>query len=487
MRSTRFKAKASSSIRWLTDNYSKKQSGGYTLFFVLIASSIAATMAVAVSIRAYTSYTSATKKSLSINARNAAESGLAILIESLNRDYPEWLISSFDRNDGDKWTPDSLIGSGCNPEIEGKPETRGVTQKLSNGTTSHYELISYRFNGNEFYGGKGQFVVNGIIRSKNGKSLAEAQVIQEMQIMTKTCGTLPGDTTGNERIWPGMFMQTISRWGYTDVVQKGTDPLDSATILCPSETCAKDSAKKAFWMSDLPPWPPTVGDIKSPDALTPPEELTGIDAKEFARLANAAHRGCKDFVIPDDLPDSAFLKDSEGTTHAYINGFDNISIPGRRPNKRCPGEPKSIKIVGGPVRLYIDAAKFLVGNNTWIDTSEISHAADFMILGTQKEKTQRLDIKGMWPSGETLKTFIWMPKGKVHLFLDSVKSIEGAIWGEDYECSCNKAISDKVTITVPEDMPSLIFQRLGEEFAIGRRDFFAQGTTNWRTYSRLIR
>ena len=483
MRSTRSIAKTFSPIRWLIVNKAKEQSGGYTLFFVLIASSIAATMAVAVSIRAYTSYTDATKKSLSINARNAAESGLAILIESLNRDYPEWLISSFDRNDGDKWTPDSLVGSGCNPEIEGNPETRGVTQKLSNGTTSHYELISYKFNGNEFYGGKGQFVVNGIIRSKNGKSIAEAQVIQEMQIMTKTCGTLPGDTTGNERIWPGMFMQTISRWGYTDVVQKGTDPLEAATILCPSETCAKDSAKKAFWMSDLPPWPPTVGDIKSPDALSPPEGLTGIDAKAFESLAKSAHRRCKDFVIPDDLPDSATLKDSEGTTHIYIKGSKNISIPG----KKCKGERQAIKVTSGPIRLYIDAAKFLVGNNTWIDTSEISHAADFMMLGTQTEKTQRLDIKGMWPSGETLKTFIWMPRGKVHLFLNSVKSIEGAIWGEDYECSCNKAISDKVTITVPEDMPSLVFQRLGKEFGIGRRDFFAQGITNWRTHSRLIR
>ena len=483
MRSTRLIAKTFSSIRWLIVNKAKEQSGGYTLFFVLIASTIAATMTVAVSIRAYTSYTNATKESLSINARNAAESGLAILIESLNRDYPEWLISSFDKNDDDTWTPSSLVGSGCNPEIEGNPETSGVTQKLSNGTTSHYELISYRFSGNEFYGGKGQFIVNGIIRSKNGKSLAEAQVIQEMQIMTKTCGTLPGDTTGNERIWPGMFMQTISRWGYTDVVQKGTDPLESATILCPSETCAKDSAKKAFWMSDLPPWPPTVGDIKSPDALSPPEGLTGIDAKAFERLAKSAHKRCKDFVIPDDLPDSATLKDSEGTTHIYIKGSKNISIPG----KKCKGERQAIKVTSGPIRLYIDAAKFLVGNNTWIDTSEISHAADFMMLGTQTEKTQRLDIKGMWPSGETLKTFIWMPKGKVHLFLNSVKSIEGAIWGEDYECSCNKAISDKVTITVPEDMPSLVFQRLGKEFGIGRRDFFAQGITNWRTHSRLIR
>ena len=86
MRSTRLIAKTFSSIRWLIVKKAKEQSGGYTLFFVLIASTIAATMAVAVSIRAYTSYTNATKKSLSINARNAAESGLAILIESLNQD-----------------------------------------------------------------------------------------------------------------------------------------------------------------------------------------------------------------------------------------------------------------------------------------------------------------------------------------------------------------------------------------------------------------
>ena len=485
MRSTRFKAKASSSIRWLTDNYSKKQSGGYTLFFVLIASSIAATMAVAVSIRAYTSYTDATKKSLSINALNAAESGLSILIESLNRDYPEWLISSFDKNDDDTWIPRALVGSGCNPEIEGNPETSGVTQRLGNGATSHYELISYKFSGNEFYGGKGQFVVHGIIRSKNGKSLAEAQVIQEMQIRTKTCGTLPGDTTGNERIWPGMFMQTISRWGSTDVVQKGTDPLEAATVLCPSETCANDSAKKAFWMSDLPPWPPTVGDIKSPDALTPPEGLTGISVNDFVKAVKGSHKKCEDFVIPGDLSDSAFIKDSEGTTHVYIKGDNSISIQGV-PAKQCDGERKSIKITNGPIRLYVDGS-LVVGKNTWIDTSEISHAADFMILGTQKEKTQKLHIMGMWPSGEALKTFIWMPRGQVHLFLNSVKNVEGAIWADDYKCSCNNAISDKVTITVPEDMPSLVFQRLGEEFGIGRRDFFAQGITNWRTYSRLIR
>lgn len=467
----------------------KRQSGGFTLFFVLIASAIAATMAVAVSIRAYTGYTDVTKKALSTRARNAAESGLTILIESLNSDYPEWLVSSFDSTDQDVWNPRSLVGSGCNPDTEGNPIINGAVELSDNGTTSHYALTSYRFNGNEFYGGKGQFVMNGIVRSKDGKSLAEAQVVQEMQIMTKTCGALPGDTAGNERMWPGMFMNKISRYGYTEVIQKGTDPAAPATVLCTSETCAGKNANASYWKSDFPAWPPTVGDIKSPDALTPPKELEGVDIKTFSSKVSKILRSCKDFVIPDDLDEvskSSWLKDDEGTTHVYLKGYSPGSIDGRN----CRGKTKpAIKIKEGPVRLYVDSKSLKIGRNTWLDTTSVGHAADFMILGTQKEDDQTLQISGNSPNGETLKTFIWMPTGKIHFLLNSnstdVRRIEGALWGREYMCTCDNALNNTAKITVPEDMPSLIFQRLGKEFGIGRRDFFAQGITNWRSHSRL--
>lgn len=477
------------SFEHLASGRPRSESGGYTLFFVLIASSIAATMAVALSIRAYTGYTDTKKQSLSIKARDAAESGLAILVESLNRDYPEWLISSFDKEDEDRWTARSLVGSGCDPDIEGSPTVTGITKTFSNGTTSNYELESYRFDGNEFYGGKGQFVMNGIVRSKGGKVLAESQVTQEMQVMTKTCGALPGDNTGNERIWPGMFMTTISRYGYTEVIQKGTSPPESGTVLCASETCAGKNANASYWKTDFPPWPPTVGDVKSPDALSPPKELKGVDIKTFAKKVNSVlKKQCKDFIVPDDLDDiskSSWLKDDEGTIHVYLKGYTPGSIDGGT----CRGKPKpSIKIAEGPVRLYVDSKNLKIGKRTWIDTTSLNHAADFMILGTQKQDAQTLQIGGNSPNGETLKTFIWMPTGKIHLLLNDskdIRHIEGAIWGKDYMCTCDNAINNPTRITVPEDMPSMIFQRLGKEFGIGRRDFFAQGVTNWRSFSRL--
>ena len=316
--------------------------------------------------------------------------------------------------------------------------------------------------------------------------------------MTKTCGTLPGDTTGNERIWPGMFMNTISRYGKTDVIQKGTNPSEPGTVLCPTETCAGEDADDSYWESELPPWPPKVGDVKAPEALTPPEGLIGIELKEFVNAVAAAHSRCKDFIIPDDLSkyDSALLEDDEGTTHVYIKGDGSANLRGKKvSNGTCKsGRDRikretnpSIKIVSGPIRLYIDAKVFHLNRNTWIDTSDLRHPADFMILGTQKDTRQLIQVSSEWPEGQTLKTFIWMPTGDLHFFRTSVESIEGAIWGRDFKRTCNAAICERLSITVPEDMPSLIFQRLGEEFAIGRRDFFAQGITNWRTYSRLIK
>ena len=65
----------------------------------------------------------------------------------------------------------------------------------------------------------------------------------------------------------------------------------------------------------------------------------------------------------------------------------------------------------GPCRLYLDGS-LSIGSRTWIDTTEINHAADFMVLGTPKAKSnQKIDIRGEAPDGEALKTFIWLPKG----------------------------------------------------------------------------
>ena len=56
----------------------------------------------AVALRAYNSYVNGTRQILADRAKEAAESGLNILIERLNKEHPEWLIEPYN-GDGD-WT-----------------------------------------------------------------------------------------------------------------------------------------------------------------------------------------------------------------------------------------------------------------------------------------------------------------------------------------------------------------------------------------------
>ena len=72
--------------------FAHRHEQGLTIVIVLMASAIAATTAMAVLIRSYSNYVDSTKQSLADNAKEAAEAGLNILVESLNQDHPEWLI-----------------------------------------------------------------------------------------------------------------------------------------------------------------------------------------------------------------------------------------------------------------------------------------------------------------------------------------------------------------------------------------------------------
>ena len=93
-------------------------------------------------------------------------------------------------------------------------------------------------------------------------------------------------------------------------------------------------------------------------------------------------KSCKNLNIPGDVLDNA-LQDADGTWHIHIEDSSTITLNG----KTCKGKSKpAIKIHGdNPVRLYLDSG-LSIGDRTWIDTTDIKHAADFMILGTQKQR-----------------------------------------------------------------------------------------------------
>ena len=444
---------------------------------VLVASAIAATTTIAVAMRSYNSYVNGTRQSLANRAKEAAEAGLNILIESLNQDHPEWLIESYE-GDG-SWSISREATGGCRTSVGSNPTIEGTSNTYSNGTEGKYKLAKYSFEGNNFYGGVGSFEMEGEIRSSNNKLLASAKVYQDMSIIAKACDALPGDTSDQDSLWPGILVNSeIDRYFNARAYIKGSDPMQPAKVLCLQSPCHD----KDDWSSNFPP-EATIGDIEKPPAQDPPKGLKGMSKSEMNRLINQTinNRNCKSLKIPEDIPDHA-KTEIDGTWHIYFKGSrDTFSFQGR---SSCKDPYKrSIKIQGGaPVRLHLDSG-LSIKSRTWIDTTEVKHAADFMILGTSQQ-AKSINIRGEAPKDEAIKTFIWAPNSDVR-FWKGKRTIEGAIWADEfYGVGNDIEESGSFDVVVPEDMPQLIYQRLGKEFGIGQRDYVAQGVTSWRSYGR---
>ncbi len=455
---------------------------GLALIIVLMVSAIAATTITAVLIRSYNSYVNGTRQSLADRAKEAAESGLNILVESLNEDHPEWLIEAYD-GDGN-WSISRTATGGCRENIGSNPTIEGISSTYSDGTEGIYRLTSYTFNGNNFYGGIGSFEMEGEIRSRSNRLLASAKIYQDMSIIAKGCDALPGDNNNEGTIWPGIFVQsTIKNYRNSVAIINNTDPPEAAEIICAEADC-----ESGIWNSDYPE-AATIGDIEMPTTQEPPEQVRGISTSDFQEeVNNVTTNGdsCENFRIPEDLPDNAKWQDSDGTWHVYISGTGRASIRG---TSDCSDPKNSVKISdSGPVRLYLDGS-LKIGANIWIDTTDVNHAADFMILGTPtstiRSSPHTLNIRGESPNGEALKAFIWLPNGRVRFDISRYNDhlVEGAIWSESFWVDGSTQLGE-FELRLPENMPQTIYQRLGREFGIGQRDYVAQGVTSWYSYGR---
>ena len=468
--------------RLYSEHHLNRHEKGLALVIVLMVSAIAATTITAVLIRSYSSYVNGTRQTLADRAKEAAESGLNILVESLNEDHPEWLIESYD-GDGN-WSISRTATGGCRQNIGNNPIIQGVSNTYSDGTEGIYKLTSYTFNGNNFYGGIGSFEMEGEIRSSNNRLLASAKIYQNMSIIAKGCDALPGDNNNQGTIWPGIFVKSqIKNYRNSVAVMSDTDPREAAEIIC-----AKANCQSGIWNSDYPE-EPTIGNIEMPTTQEPPEEVRGISTEDFEDIVNNVTtngESCENFSIPEDLPDNAKWQDTDGTWHVYISGAGGASING---SSECSDPKNSVKISGSdPVRLYLDGS-LKIGADIWIDTTDINHAADFMILGTPLSTTSKkqhaLQIRGESPNREALKAFIWLPNGRVRFDIAGSKDhlVEGAIWSKSFWIDGNTRLGE-FELRLPENMPQMIYQRLGREFGIGQRDYVAQGVTGWHSYGR---
>ena len=75
--------------------------------------------------------------------------------------------------------------------------------------------------------------MEGEIRSSENKLLASAKIYQDMSIIAKRCDALPGDTSDQDSIWPGVLIGSeIDRFVNARAYLKGSDPMRPAAKSC---------------------------------------------------------------------------------------------------------------------------------------------------------------------------------------------------------------------------------------------------------------
>ena len=420
------------------------------MVIVLMASLIATVSTMAIAMQAHNSYVNSSRQSMAKRAREAAESGLAILVESLNQDYPEWLVSNY--NGSGAWTRKESGSTGCRTDITGSPTTSGISSQQINGSKGHYRLKSFEFDGTSYYGGRGRFVVEGEVRSASNKKLAAAQVIQEMTIIAKSCNSLPGSPDESESIWPGLFMQNIGDYDRTEVKLKNSSRTQPATVLCTSkETHCRSSSRP--WKSSYPPWEDVQfqPEITLPETPTPPAELRATRIKPSRCTAARGRKEQKDTVyqIPEDVPAASKKQDADGTWHVYAS---DISMTGRS------GCETKLKISKGPIRLYVSGNVNLAPHGTLDTSSVIMQQISCCLAQATPQRTLPATIQCQ----TTIRDQKHQPKPssvpsgcvKFQFTRTDPHYLEGAIWGSSMTPLAQGTTGITTSTQFPKDYPA---------------------------------
>ncbi len=152
-------------------------------------------------------------------AREATESGLAVILKELNTNCPCLLINDCTIEDSGGtifcpgWPTDTAVGGTFEYITSVCPSTTTPLERLFSklsailpGGTSSYKLISYDFTGDQHQGGTAAIRVEGKSLHFHNSSIttrAEAFILQEVNIMPKPCSGAQGG-------YPGLLGETIN-------------------------------------------------------------------------------------------------------------------------------------------------------------------------------------------------------------------------------------------------------------------------------------
>lgn len=441
---------------------------GFILPLIIIAGLIIGAGLMALSARTFAGLFGSIRQGQSREAREIAESGAAIILKELNRNYPYLLIEDCEISsrtgtpDCSGWKDKASGGSftyrtSICPKSDAPPQN--ILSKLSGttaGSTGRYRLISYNFTGDQHQGGTGRIKVMGekISVLSSGTSVrATAFVDEELSVLPKNCN-VPVNTPSEQSGFPGLIAERISL-GNNDIFGDV-----NGNVLCTE--CNPNQTREALAtqmglqnngtvegnlyggkiaIPPVPQFPPNAPITPSNTAIT-----------GNTTLSAGASNGGRCFT------------DSQNITHCKVS---SINLSGNETLTINTGS-------SGAIRLYVDGNINITGNTALIHSGSPTALGIFgRPRSTSLSCSQNVTIGG---GGTTMNLFLFMPDACVGINGGSgTPDIRGSVWAREYAGSN----SNNADISVPDNMGSLSFTTFGSGFGLGIREFAALGTNRW--------
>jgi len=466
-----------------TDHFlaSSVEKEGFILPLVAIVSLIIVAGLMALMARSYGLLIGTIRQGQNQQAREAAESGLAVILKELNTNYPYLLINDCTiENSGGTifcpgWSTDTAAGgtfeyitSVC-PTTTTPPET--LFSKLSAtlpGGTSSYKLISYDFTGDQHQGGTATIRVEGKslhAHNSNIKTTAEAFILQEVNILPKSCSGAQGG-------YPGLLGETINLGNQDvegdingNVVCTTCDPNQSQSELEKDINLKNQGVVEGelfggqLALDDPPAFPGFPTDYATTYGVAPCGS-SSCDITMSTTLITGQNNGGR--CVVDSSKNITHCK----VDNILLSGNDVLSI-----NTSGAGDPAP------SIRLYVD------GNINTGGTTGIEHTGNsenLSIFGTPRSQSttcsQNVLIGG---TSQSLNAFLYMPDAcaGINGGGNADPNFFGSIWVRDFGSIGSSG--NPGNIGVPDDMGSKICIKFGINFCVGIREYAARGANRW--------
>lgn len=472
--------------------------------------------------RSFAHLIAARRQGSSETAKAVADSGMAMILKTLNTEYPYLLTTDCDLRINSN-APEELKGIPICEEWHEENEELGsqsfgsfnfrtstcpgrilppstIFRKLSQNTpnqTGHFQLISYRFTGDANQGGIASLKVKGVDKT-HAKLQGVSYLKQEVNIVPKNCNLHSG--------FPGILGDAVLLHK-ADV--DGEDELDiNGNVLCMdcpaqstkdalAEQMKVDKASNLFSNRDKL----FGGIIAMPKVPEFPSQITEITVNEAEINENNSIRLLTDLHSQG----SCWLDEGRLITHCKISnitlkGNDELVINTKALHCKVIGQGTAPCKKNGYTRLYVSGNITLSGKariiNVDCDKETLTecqneaqlHPADMGIFGPANTDSTQIDpfdksacngrqdvvLNGSSEGGTN--AFIFMPNACVSVNGGSGSpDFQGAIWSYKFDPSNSRNID----VQVPDDMGNRLYRLFGSDFALAIREFSARGVNRW--------